>query len=416
MNALTRLALPLISGLLVTLPVHSAYPENPSPGHNVAIMAGWVGAGLILAGLLTMTRPPRLTAWLGGLERMYRWHNVLGTLAYLALLLHPLALAANNWEASPQRAWSALDPLQQSWAGWLGWAALLGLMLGLGAALTRRLPYGTWRASHGLLGLAVVLSVAHLVALGHTHPLLGLPILALAFMIWQVMRGGGLSARPYIVDHVAHPAADSVEVRLKPLTLPIEADSGQFVLAAFGAGPDFKGCGEFHAYALTGVRLDGQISVAIKAMGRCTRQLQALSTGVAVRVHGPFGDFVSHDNIPPAVWLAGGAGIAPFIARLRKSRLSSPTRLIYLYPDDTGEARLDELEELASHDAGLHLETHETGQGAPNLKAILPHASDLTGWHCHLCAPPAMLQAAVALLRARGVPDRHIHFEPFDFK
>lgn len=416
MNVLNRLSLPLISGLLIALPVYWAYPENLTPGRNVAIVAGLVGVGLILAGLLTMLRPPRVTEWLGGLERLYRWHNVLGILAYLALLLHPLALAADSWEESPQQAWSALDPLQQGWPGWLGWAALLGLMVGVGVSLARRLPYDIWRASHWLLGLAVMLAVAHLAALGHTHPLLGLPILALAFMLWQALRGGGLNARPFIVDHVAHPAADSVDVRIKPLTLPIEADTGQFVLAAFGAGPDFKGCGEFHPYPLTGVRLDGQISLGIKALGSCTRQLQALNTGVAVRIQGPFGDFVSQDNVPPAIWLAGGAGIAPFIAKLRKGRLSSPTRLIYLYPDDAGAACLDELEELASHDAGLHLETRETGPRAPNLKAILPQASDLTGWHCHLCAPPSMLQAAVALLRARGVPDRHIHFEPFDFK
>jgi predicted ferric reductase len=106
-----------------------------------------------------------VTEWLGGLERLYRWHKVLGILAYLALLLHPLALAADSWEESPQQAWSALDPLQQGWPGWLGWAALLGLMVGVGVSLARRLPYDIWRASHWLPGLATPTA-----ALGHTHP------------------------------------------------------------------------------------------------------------------------------------------------------------------------------------------------------------------------------------------------------
>ena len=52
MNVLNRLSLPLISGLLIALPVYWAYPENLTPGRNVAIVAGWVGVGLILAGLL----------------------------------------------------------------------------------------------------------------------------------------------------------------------------------------------------------------------------------------------------------------------------------------------------------------------------------------------------------------------------
>lgn len=417
MNALHRLLLPLATGLLATLPAYWAFPDGLALGRMVAIVSGWLGAGLILASLLTMIRERWLAEWLGGLERMYRWHHALGVLAYLVLLLHPLALAADAWEESPLTAWSALNPLEQDWPGWLGWMALLGLMLGLGLALNRRLPYGLWRASHWLLGIAVGLSLAHLAALGLTELLLGMPLLALLFIAWRVIRAdGGLSARPYIVDHVAHPAAETVEVRLTPLAQPLDAEPGQFALVAFGAGPNFKGCGEFHPYTLSGIRLNGQISVTIKALGDCTRHLQNLSAGVAVRVQGPFGNFLPRDEEKPNIWLAGGIGITPFLARLRNGRLPSPTRLIYLYRDDRDAAFLDELEALASHDPALHLETRETGPVTPNLKTILPQASDLTGWHCYLCGPPGMLKSATSLLRARGVPDSDIHFEQFDFR
>lgn len=417
MNFLQRLSLPLLSGLLIGLPLYWAFPDSLPPARMAAIVSGWLGAGLLLASLLTMIRETWLAEGFGGLERMYRWHHALGVLAYLALLAHPLALAADAWQEGPQQAWSALDPLQQSWPGWLGWAALLGLMIGLALALARRLPYGIWRMGHWLLALAVVGCIAHLVSLGLTDVLLGMPLLALVFMAWRVVRSdGGLAASPYLVDHVAHPAPDTVEVRLKPLARPIGAEPGQFVLAAFGAGPNFKGCGEFHPYSVSGFRLDGQISVGIKALGDCTRHLQNLNAGVAVRVQGPFGHFLPLEDERPNIWLAGGIGITPFLARLRKGRLSTPTRLIYLYRDERDAAYLSELDELASHDPGLHLETRETGPVAPNLKAILPQASDLTGWHCYLCGPPGMLQAATAVLRARGVPDDHIHFELFDFR
>ena len=56
----------------------------------VGIVIGWVGCGLLLVSLLLMLREPRLARWLGGLERMYRWHHRTGVVAYVLLLVHPL--------------------------------------------------------------------------------------------------------------------------------------------------------------------------------------------------------------------------------------------------------------------------------------------------------------------------------------
>ncbi len=88
------LAIPLVSTTLVGLTVLWAFPEDLGFWRSVAIVSGWAGCGLLAASLLLMIREARLAAWLGGLESMYRWHHRLGVGAYLALLIHPLALAA----------------------------------------------------------------------------------------------------------------------------------------------------------------------------------------------------------------------------------------------------------------------------------------------------------------------------------
>ena len=99
------LTIPLVSAALVGLTVLWAWPEeNLGFWRSVAIMSGWSGGGLLTASLLLMVREAKLAAWLGGLESMYRWHHRLGVAAYLALLVHPLALAAAGWSESPALA------------------------------------------------------------------------------------------------------------------------------------------------------------------------------------------------------------------------------------------------------------------------------------------------------------------------
>jgi len=106
-SALRLLSIPLLS---VAVPFGFAlwaFPEDLAPVRMIGIVVGWIGCGLLLVSLLLMLREPRLARWLGGLERMYRWHHVTGILAYVALLLHPLALAANGLATSPAFAWAA---------------------------------------------------------------------------------------------------------------------------------------------------------------------------------------------------------------------------------------------------------------------------------------------------------------------
>lgn len=412
-----RWSLPVVAGVLAGLPVFWAFPDGLTFWRSVGIVSGWLGAGLVLASLLLMVRESWLADWLGGLERMYGWHHRLGVVAYLVLLIHPLALATDVWHESPVRAWSMLAPWQQGWASRVGWLSLIGLMLGTGLALARRLPYRRWRMLHLLLAIPVGLAVLHLLLLGLEAILFAVPLLAMALLFWRFVRSdAGLAARPYLVSGVTHPASSMVEVTLRPLALPIDGQPGQFVVAAFFEGAHFKGCGEFHPYTLSRIGADGEIALGIKALGDCTRQLQSVECGVAARVHGPFGDFLASSRGQPGLWVAGGIGITPFLAALRQMPPAVPTRLVYLYREESEAAYLDELRQLTANTPDVALEPYSTGPGAADLQRILPDERWLAGKDCYLCGPPGLLQAAVGILRDRGVPDGRIHFERFDFR
>lgn len=412
-----HLRIPLLILMLVGGAVAWAFPNELPWWRSAAIIFGWLGWGLLLSSLLLMIREPWLAARLGGLEKMYLWHHRLGVFAYLVLLLHPLALAMAAWDESPSLVWVAIDPWQQSWPEWLGWVALLCLMGGLAVALVQHLSYRRWRSLHHLLSLSVVFGFAHLWLLGLDYPLLWMPLLAIAFIVWRLLRADyGLAARPYLVSRVEHPAEGMVALRLRPLAAAVSAQAGQFVIVAFLDGPVFRGCAEYHPFTLSDIEDDGAFSLGIKALGQCTRHLQSIETGVVVRVQGPFGDFLQDCTREPALWVAGGIGLAPFLAVLRKAPLAQPVKLIYLHRNSSDAAYLDELTALAVTQPQLVLEVVESGESPVDLAGVIPLASELLGRQCYLCGPPGLLAATINLLQARGVSAKQIHFERFDFR
>jgi predicted ferric reductase len=417
MPSLQRLAIPLLTTILVVGPVAWAMPRGLPLWRSLGIVLGWVGVGLLLASLLLMLREAKLAQALGGLERMYRWHHGVGFVAYLALLLHPLALAAEGWVESPRLAWQTLSPFSEGWAVWLGWAALLCLMIGLAASFSARFAYRTWRLLHGLLGLGVLAGLLHLALLGISATVLAATLLGLLLLAWRGLRIDlGLAARPYVVAEVEHVAASSVEIRLRPLAGAIVAAPGQFVMVACSEGPHFRGCREYHPFTVSAIAPSGEIRIGVKSLGDCTRVMQSIEPGVAARVQGPFGAFLAQRPAVAELWVAGGIGVTPFVAQLRAALPARPTAFIYLYRSAPDAAYLAELHALAAQCATLTFIPQATGDANPDLDALLPYRGTLVGRHCYLCGPPGLIAGADSALRARGVTPDHIHYESFDFR
>jgi predicted ferric reductase len=348
---------------------------------------------------------------------MYRWHHGVGLASYLLLLAHPLALAASAWLESPRLAWQTLSPLSEGWPVWLGWASLLFLMVGTGASVSSRLPYRTWRLLHGLLGIGVLLGLLHLVLLGISETVAVAAVIAFVLLAWRVIRVDlGLAARPYVVASVQHIADASVEIVLRPLSTPLGTSAGQFVMVAFSDGLHFRGCREYHPFSVSAIDSGGTLCIGVKSLGDCTRVMQTLEPGVAARVHGSFGAFLSERPDAPELWVAGGIGITPFIGLLRASAPSRPTILLYLYRSTLDAAYASELHSLAQTSPMLSLRAEATGDGLPDLQALLPDANTLAGRHCYLCGPPGLVGTVSHVLRERGVTAERIHYESFDFR
>lgn len=414
---------PVLATALVLVVVWWAFPESLTLWRSIAIVTAWAGSTLLVVNLILMVREPNLARLLGGLESAYLWHHRSGVLAYLLLLSHPLALALDGWFESPLLAWEILAPWAQSWPVWIGWVALFLLMLGLSTTFALRLPYRTWRKFHFLLGFAVLLGLIHIYVLlggvGLSLLLVALALLVLALLAlgWRLIASDlGVAAYPYKVTQVTRQSSDMIEVSLQPSAAALAVTPGQFVLVSFGDGMYFRGCGEYHPFTVSNAATNGEINLAIKALGPCSKRIQSVEPGVLARLQGPFGTFLTKTATAPQLWVAGGIGITPFIAALREHLCSQPTTLIYLFRTAADAAFLNELTTRAKTDPQFELRAIETAKAPVDFPGLLQQIDQLAQHEVNICGPVPMVNALLPHLRQLGVNPDAIHFERFDFR
>jgi len=110
------------------------------------------------------------------------------------------------------------------------------------------------------------------------------------------------------------------EVRVLALDVQIKGrwsghESGQFVFVTFDAS---EGAHPFTiSSAWTG---DGHMQFLIKDLGDYTKVLPAtLKVGDPVKIEGPYGRFNFSGTRRRQIWVGGGIGVTPFVARLPNS-------------------------------------------------------------------------------------------------
>jgi propane monooxygenase reductase component len=162
--------------------------------------------------------------------------------------------------------------------------------------------------------------------------------------------------------------------------------------------------------------------------GRFSGLLQngGLKPGDALSVTGPYGVFTLRASSPRRlVFIGGGAGMAPILCLLRsmvEAGTERPATYYYGARGATDLFHLEELEQLARQlpdftfvpalsEAGD--DDGWTGETGLITDVVDRREDDLTDVDAYLCGPPPMVDAAIALLDAKGVPEAHVYFDKF---
>ncbi|WP_204113318.1 ferric reductase-like transmembrane domain-containing protein [Shimia biformata] len=402
--------------------------------------SGVLAMGCFSVAMFLSIRPRWPEKPLGGLDKMYRLHKWLGIGAAVVAISHWLWVEAPKWAVQagwlsrPQRGprapienglESALREYRHLAEGIGEWAFYIALLL-VAAALIHRIPYGVFRKLHKLFPLAYLALVFHTVVLTEfdywTTPL-GLVLAVLlatgsyaAFVSLLGRIGAGRMA-PSTLTEVEHfPGVRSARVT------GIIGDGwrghepGQF---AFVTSDRHEGA---HPYTIASAWDPDmrEITFVTKALGDHTSQvLKIVKPGMTGTIEGPYGCFTFDDDKPVQIWIGGGIGITPFIARMHHRIQKGDTHDVHLFHStaDVDETALAHLRELAE-EAGVNLhiliaarDGHLTGD---KVRDAVPNWRDASIW---FCGPTGFGDAIRDNFAAAGFPVRQdFHQELFQMR
>lgn len=401
---------------------------------------GVLGMGAMSVAMVLATRPKWLEPQLDGLDKMYRLHKWLGIGGLVLAVAHWLwAQGAKwmvgwGWIARPERGRAggvtALDPIQQFLRSQRGlaesvgeWAFYAAVAL-IALALIKSVPYRYFIKVHKWLAAAYLALVFHSVVLmkfsywpqpiGVIMALLMASGTVAALMALVGLIGMRRQTQGTIESLIYYPELRVLETDVRLQQGWSGHEAGQF---AFVTSDRREGAHPYTiASAWTG---DGRIKFITKALGDHTSRLpHRLKIGDAVKVEGPYGRFNFLDQRPRQIWVGGGIGITPFVARMKDLADAPGQQIIDLFHTtaDYEQAAIDKLEADA-HAANVHLHVlvdKKNGRlDAAQIRAAVPEWRSASIW---FCGPPAFGRALRQDFIASGLAPADFHQELFEMR
>lgn len=226
-------------------------------------------------------------------------------------------------------------------------------------------------------------------------------------------------------------AAEIAEVRQlsdSTLSLTLKGDSLAKLSFLPGQYANIKvpGTDQHRAYSFSSMPRDKAVSFLIRNVpgGLMSGFLrEAARPGAALSMTGPLGSFYLRDIRRPVLMLAGGTGLAPFLAMLDKIAADGgsghPIHLIYGVNTDTDLVEQDKLEAFArlipNFTYAVVVVSEDSAQPKKGYvtQHIEPAQLNDGDVDIYLCGPPPMVEAVAANLRERGVEPASFHYEKF---
>ncbi|AWK85312.1 ferredoxin reductase family protein [Azospirillum thermophilum] len=417
---------------------------------SVMQYSGILAIGCMSVAMILALRPRWPERRIGGLDKMYRLHKWLGITALCVAVFHWLWAQGPKWAVGwgllerPVRGprpvlENPVEQLFQSLRGtaegvgeWAFYAAALLIVL----ALIPRFPYRAFFKTHRLLALSYLVLVFHAVVLTK----FGYWLSPVGLLLAPLLAGGTWAAVVVLLRRVgrARKAEGTLTalhyypgVRTTEMEIAIPAGwpghkSGQFAFLTTdrSEGP--------HPFTIASAwnDADRRISFVVKELGDHTRRLRdSLHIGQAVTVEGPYGCFTFEDRCPHQIWVGGGIGITPFIARMKQiarqaagqtvdrqtaDRQALPAVDLFHTTADYDEEAIAKLKADAQA-AGIRLHVlHDARDGrldGERIRSLVPDWRKASIW---FCGPAGFGRALREDFAAQGLPvDRRFHQELF---
>ncbi|WP_234053133.1 MULTISPECIES: ferric reductase-like transmembrane domain-containing protein [unclassified Xanthobacter] len=417
------------------------------PVRTVAVQyTGVLAMAVMSVAMMLALRPRWPERWLGGLDKMYRLHKWLGITALVVSVVHWLWTQGPKWAVGwgllerPPRGprppienpveafFSTLRGTAESVGEWAFYAAVALIVL----ALIRAFPYRWFYKIHRLLAVAYLVLAFHAVVL-------------LTFADWMtplgvvmalLLAGGTYAAVVVLLRRVG--AARQVKGRIAQLTYFPGVKALETIIDVPNGWPGHRP-GQFafamsdasegaHPYTIaSGWHPDQpRITFVTKALGDHTGRLKdKLRVGQEVRIEGPYGCFTFDDDCRTQIWIGGGIGITPFLARMKHMAMHTDApdwpqgQVAHLF-HTTSDVDEDALARLAGDAEAANVRLHLLISGrdgrltGARIREVVPDWREASIW---FCGPAGFGSALRADFAAQGIPvEKRFHQELFDMR
>lgn len=400
--------------------------------------SGVLGIGVMSVAMVLAARPVVFEPLLGGLDKMYRLHKWLGISALVIAVAHWLLSEAPKWavglgwlvrpargprpviDDAVQRFLSSQRGLAEGIGEWAFYAAVALMVL----ALLKWFPYRHFFKTHRLLALAYLALVWHAVVLlkfdywsGPLGPVMAALMAAGSVSAVQVLLrrvAVGRQVVGEVVSTMRHPALGVLALGIQCKGRWAGHAPGQF---AFVTLHEHEGAHPFTiASAWAG---DGRIHFIIKALGDYTATLaDRVKIGDVAKLEGPYGRFNFEGPQRRQIWVGGGIGITPFVARMKALAVAPDGRQVDLiHTTAVHDAHALSLLEHDAAAAGVRLhvlwDERDGRLDAVRLTQLVPDWRDADLW---FCGPAGFGQALKQGLGALGLLPARFHQELFEMR
>lgn len=130
---------------------------------------------------------------------------------------------------------------------------------------------------------------------------------------------------------------------------------GQYATISFKSGSSIS---PMRCFSMVSSPNQTDLQFAMRRRGKFTRKLGSLKPGYAIKIYGPFGNFVIDREDPNIILLAAGIGITPFMSMLRhatETKTSLPITLVYACQNIDDIPFKEELQKLQSQKQNLRI-------------------------------------------------------------
>lgn len=391
-----------------------------SVAQYVAALLGYFGLGMLLWQFMLGSKA-FFTTIFHDPAPVWRIHSLLGKYGTLLIFAHPLFILLSYSENILYLFIPDVSSQFESHVTLGRIAFYILLMIWLSSAVLRgKIAHRPWKYMHYFAYISLPFALLHVPGIGTNFNgylpaqlyFYSIVILLCFALLMRIGAWLNIDRAKYHISQLSVQNNNVLTVTLSPSSdTHIVPQAGQYVYVKLGI------VSEDHPFSVVHYnKATGDITLACRIMGSFTRVFSELKTGQSVFVAGPYGTFTAEIELPgnkPAIFIAGGIGITPFIAHIMAGRCEhlfyanrSPETSVFstTLAQKLGENMTTVYSEKPTGD---RRDTHITAE------IITQKVVDPSLYDYYICGPELMMKNAESILVSLGVPSSQIRLEKF---